>query len=112
METDKVIDTNLLIEGDTGLTTIFNVIEYPKALERENTEVIWPTRRDYLTAIEIMVGLLESGKPIPVIDVLISAICLNRKLTLVTRDHHFNYVKSVKEELSLKMSKRRKKDKK
>lgn len=112
METNKVIDTNLLIEGETGLTTIFNVIEYPKALEKQDIEVIWPTRRDYLTAIEIMVGLLESGRPIPAIDVLISAVCINRKLMLVTRDHHFGYVKSVKEELSVKINRRRKKEKK
>ena len=105
MEAHKVLDTNLLIDGESGVTTILNVIEYPKSLENLDNSIIWPTRRDYLTAIEIMVLLLESGKPIPAVDVLLSAICLNRKLTLATRDKHFKYVKSVKEELSLEIRK-------
>jgi tRNA(fMet)-specific endonuclease VapC len=108
METGKVIDTNLLIEGETGLTTIFNVIEYPKTLESPDNEVIWPTRKDYLTAIEIMVGLLESGKPVPAIDIMIAAVCINRKLILETRDHHFEYIKLVNERLLLRIKKRRK----
>jgi tRNA(fMet)-specific endonuclease VapC len=103
VEARKVLDTNLLIDGETGLTTILNVIEYPKSLDDETNEVIWPTRADYLTAVEIMVLLQESGKPVPAIDVLLSAICLNRKLTLATKEKHFNYVKEVKEELSLEI---------
>jgi tRNA(fMet)-specific endonuclease VapC len=102
METRKVIDTNLLIEGMTGLTTVLNVIEYPKALE-ENNELIWPVRDDYELAIEIMLGLLKSGKPVPAVDVLIAAICINRSLTLVTKDRHFEYIKDIREELSLEI---------
>ena len=108
METRKVLDTNLLIEGESGLTTILNVIEYPKSLEKQYNEVIWPSRSDYITAIEIMVALLDSGKPVPAIDVLIAAICLNRKFTLLTRDQHFKYIKSVRKELSLQIKKRAK----
>ena len=103
METSKVLDTNVLIDGDSGLTTILNIIEYPKAIEKGDSEVIFPTRSDYITAVEIMVDLFEFGKAIPAIDVLIAAICLNRKLTLVTRDGHFRYVKSVRKELSLQI---------
>ena len=51
-----------------------------------------------------MVDLFKSGKPIPAIDVLMAAVCLNRKLTLVTRDRHFKYVKSVRNELSLEVA--------
>lgn len=105
METDKVLDTNLLIDGETGVTTILNIIEYPKSLDKQDNSIIWPSRNDYLTAIEIMVLLLESGKPVPAIDVLLSAICINRNLTLVTKDKHFNYIKSVKDELSLEFRK-------
>jgi tRNA(fMet)-specific endonuclease VapC len=108
VETRKVLDTNLLIEGETGLTTIFNVIEYPKVLEKSsNNEIIWPTRRDYLTAIGLMVSLMESGKLIPAIDVLICAVCLNRKFTLVTKDQHFNYVKSVEKGLYLEFKRKK-----
>jgi tRNA(fMet)-specific endonuclease VapC len=52
-----------------------------------------------------MVLLMDAGKPIPAIDILLSAICVNRKMTLVTKDKHFHYVKSVKKELSLEMRK-------
>jgi len=103
MEEDKVLDTNLLIDGQTGLTTILNVIEYPKALERDGLSIIWPNRSDYLEAIELMTLLFQSGKTIPAIDVLLSAICLNRKKTLVTKDRHFEYVKAVKEDLLLEI---------
>lgn len=105
MEENKVIDTNLLIEGRTGLTTILNVIEYPKSLEKDGLQIIWPSQKDYLTAIELMVLLLESGTTIPAVDVLLSAICLNRKVTLVTREKHFEFVKAVKNELSLEIVK-------
>jgi len=105
MEKGKVIDINQLIDGKTGVTTILNVIEYPKSLEKEGLQVIWPTKSDYLTAIDLMVLLLEAGKPIPAIDVLLSAICLNRDMTLVTKDKHFEDVKSVKQELSLEIPK-------
>ena len=110
MEANKVLDTNLLIDGETGITTILNVIEYPKSLEKQDNEILWPTRGDYLTAIEIMVLLVEAGKPIPAIDVLLSAICLNRKMTLVTKDRHFNYVKSVKKDLSLEIRETKKRE--
>jgi tRNA(fMet)-specific endonuclease VapC len=109
MEKDKVIDTNLLMEGQTGLTTILNVVEYPKSLERDDLQIIWPTKDDYITAVELMVSLLESGTPIPAVDVLISAICLNREATLVTMDRHFEFVKAVNDELSLEVVNPRKK---
>jgi tRNA(fMet)-specific endonuclease VapC len=105
METSKVLDTNILIEGETGITTILNIIEYPKSLENQENEILWPSREDYLTAIDIMVLLLGSGKPVPAIDVMVSAICVNRKLTLVTKDKHFNYIKSVKEDFLLEIRK-------
>ena len=110
METHKVLDTNLLIDGKTGLTTVLNVIEYPKSIQKDN-EIIWPTRDDYVVAIEIMVALLDSGKPIPAVDVLVAAMCLNRKLTLVTKDRHFSYVKLVREEFSLEFPKQESKKK-
>jgi len=104
METRKVLDTNLLIDGVMGLTTVLNIIEYPKALDVQN-EIIWPTQNDYRVAIDIMINLRKSGKPIPAIDVLLAAICINRNFTLVTKDRHFGYIKSIREEFSLEISK-------
>lgn len=109
METSKVLDTNLLIDGESGLTTIFNVLKYPKSLERNLNDIIWPTRDDYTSAIDIIVLLLEIGKPLPAIDVLLAAMCINRKLTLVTRDPHFEYVKYGRKEFSLELKRPRSK---
>ena len=102
MESNEVLDTNLLIEGKTGLTTAFNLVEYPKALEAKN-EILWPTREDHVAAISIMVDLLKAGTPIPAIDVLISAVCINRDLKLLTKDNHFKAVTSVRPALKLKI---------
>lgn len=96
MEAREVLDTSLLIEGRVGLTTAFNIVEHPKALEGR-VEVIWPNRSDFLTAVEIMVDLLKAGTPIPAIDVLIAATCLDRGLGLATKDKHFHHIKAVRE---------------
>ena len=58
MEARKVLDTNVLIYGETGLTTILNVVEFPKSLQKNN-DIIWPSKRDYLTAIEINYEVLN-----------------------------------------------------
>lgn len=105
MEENQVIDTSLLIEGKTGLTTAFNAVEYPKALERTGIEVLWPVKDDFLIAIAIMIDLLRVGKPIPAIDVLIAATCIRRGLTLATRDEHYMIVKSIRPELKISLAK-------
>lgn len=95
MEENEILDTSLLIEGKTGLTTAFNVVEYPKALEQK-VEVVWPAKEDFMTAIGIMVDLLKSGTPVPALDVLIAAICVNRGFKLLTKDEHFRAIGSVR----------------
>lgn len=91
MEKSEVFDTNLLIEGKGELTTIFNVIEYPKVLERE-IEVLFPEKKDFTKAIELMVLLLKKGKPIPALDAVLASMCINRNLILRTKDKHFKKV--------------------
>jgi hypothetical protein len=92
MEEDEIFDTNLLIEGKGGLTTIFNVIEYPKVLERE-IEILFPEKKDFLKAIEIMAVLLKKGKPIPALDVIIASMCLGRDVPFHTKDKHFEIIR-------------------
>jgi hypothetical protein len=104
MEAIEVVDTNLLIEGKTGVTTAFNVVEYPKALEA-NAEVLWPSREDYVTAIGIMIDLLKAGTPVPALDVLIASMCINRGFKLLTKDDHFNAIMSVRATFKLKVVK-------
>jgi len=98
MEENEVVDTSLLIDGRSGLTTAFNAVEYPKALERKGIEVLWPVKEDFLAAISIMIDLLTLGKPIPAIDVLIAATCIRRGLGLASKDQHFEIIKSIRPE--------------
>ena len=86
----------------SGYTTIFSVIEFPKAIKFKQLVVIYPSREDYDEAIRISIDLLKKGKPIGAIDVLIASIALNRDLLLITMDKHLKYVKIVRPKLKLK----------
>ncbi|HTY74639.1 MAG TPA: PIN domain-containing protein [Candidatus Nanoarchaeia archaeon] len=106
-----VYDTNQLINHlkankteFKGLTTIFNIIEFPKALELKELDVIYPTIDDYDESLRISVALLKKGKPLPAIDLLIAAMCIRRDLTLCTLDQHFTNIKSVRSDFKLKLT--------
>jgi len=104
-------DTNQLINhlktdktNFKGLTTIFNIIEFPKALELKELDVIYPTIDDYNESLKISAALIKKEKPLPTIDILIAAICIRRDLTLSTLDQHFINIKSVRNEFKLKLN--------
>jgi predicted nucleic acid-binding protein len=59
-----------------GLTTIFNIIEFPKALELKELEVIYPTIDDYDESLRISAALFKTGKPIPAIDIIVASMCI------------------------------------
>jgi tRNA(fMet)-specific endonuclease VapC len=106
---EVLYDTSALIDhlkrGEKsvkGFTTILNVVEFPKALDLKGLGIIYPTVEDYDEAVKIAIGLLNMGKPIPAVDILIGAVCLRRGLTLVTADVHFKHIKSMRNELRLK----------
>lgn len=88
-----MLDNSFLIEGKRGLTTIFNIIEYPPAAK--GSRILFPRKGDYLKALEIVVKLREVRKPTPAIDVLIAAMCIRRDLRLLTKDRHFLFIKEV-----------------
>jgi tRNA(fMet)-specific endonuclease VapC len=105
-----VFDTNALIDlarggknTAKGFTTVFNVIEFPKAAEFKELAVIYPVVEDYNEALRISTMLLVVGKPIPAVDVLVSAMCIRRGLVLRTFDRHFADVKSVRKEFKLEI---------
>ncbi len=99
MET-QVLDTNTLMGAKSGLTTIFSLVEYPKAIKHE-FEVLWPEKEDFILAIELMAMLYERGKPIPAIDVIISSMCINRMLELKTKDRHFSSIKEIRQDFKV-----------
>lgn len=94
----SILDTNILMSASSGTTTILNVIEYPKALEKE-IQIVWLLKEDYIKAVELMVGLLKIGKPLPVTDVLLAATCINRNAVLVTKDKHFKHIQKIEPNL-------------
>jgi len=93
-DTSKLIEAYKKNEEIHGYTTIFNLIEFPKALELDLT-VLYPSKSDYNLALKISIELLKIGKPIPAVDVIISAIAINNQLKVVTKDKHFLFVKDV-----------------
>jgi len=88
-----------------GFTTVFNIIEFPKALDLKELGVIYPTVEDYNEALKISVSLLRAGNPLPAVDVLIASICIRRDLVLHTADEHFKHVKSLSKKLKIEMIK-------
>ncbi|RLE70600.1 MAG: hypothetical protein DRJ37_06270 [Thermoprotei archaeon] len=100
-------DTGVLIELNKktlkGYTTALNVVEYPKILKIKGLKVIYPNARDYTLAMTISKDLYKIGKPVPAIDIVIAAVAINRGLTLITKNRHFEYIKEVRREFSFKI---------
>ena len=99
-DTSKLIDAYKKDEKLHGYTTIFNLIEFPKALEF-NLRVLYPLKSDYNLALKISTEVLKMGKPIPAVDVIISAIALNNRLKVITKDRHFLFVKDVRKDFEV-----------
>ena len=107
---ENLFDTSELIElrksgerGAEGYTTILNLIEFPKAVELQYLKVLYPTKEDCETALIWSAKLLEQGKPVPAIDLIVSAISARAGLELITRDTHFKAIKAVAKELRLQI---------
>src|SRR3990170_2888005 len=98
-----VYDTSQLISFQksgksivNGFTTIFNIIEFPKALDLKELAIIYPTIDDYEESLRISTQLLKKGTPIQAVDVITAAICIRRNLTLSTKDEDFVKVRKVR----------------
>lgn len=99
-DTSKLIEVYRNNEKIRGHTTIFNLIEFPKALELD-LNVLYPSKSDYNLALKISTELLKIGKPIPAVDVIISAIAINNGLKILTKDKHFLFIKEVVREFEV-----------
>lgn len=91
--------------GINGFTTIFNVVEFPRALSFEALTVIYPNLEDYQESPEISTALLQKGNPLPTIDMIVSAMCIRRNLVLCTKDNHFKSIKKVRASFKLELTK-------
>jgi predicted nucleic acid-binding protein len=103
---NKIYDTSAIIElikkktpRKTPCISIITVIEYPPALNYAE-RIIYPTREDYLLAVEWQSKLRRQGFSPPATDLIIAAQAVNRNLVLVTRDKHF---KVLKEKVALNL---------
>jgi len=105
-------DTNILIDfwkkkkrDISGYTTIFNIIEFPKALLMKNLTVLYPTIDDFNEAVKISQKLMKQGKLVDVADIVVACIASRHDLTLVTTDTDFNNIKSIRPEFKVKITK-------
>ena len=94
MGTKEILDTSVAIERDGGVVTVFSVVEYPPCGD-EPFEVIFPDVTDYIKAVDVANRLRKIGKPIGAVDILISAMCLNRSARLITNDKDFKNIKEI-----------------
>ena len=100
---EDLYDTSYLLDAMkaglelSGLTTIFNILEFPKALNLKGLTVVYPITQDYDEALLLASKLLSKSRPLPAIDLLIAAICLRLKARLLTKDEHFAQLKLVRE---------------
>ena len=110
---ENFYDTDILMDlfkkGKTelvGYTSIFNILEFPKAMRFIGLKVIYPTREDCDEALKISLKLLKLGKPIPTPDLLIASMCLTRNLTLETRDEHFQSIRGIEKGFKVHVGRR------
>ena len=89
----EVLDASIIIEGYSGLTTIFGVIEHPPALGY--CKVLWPEKEDFYLALDLISRLRLIGRPVGAVDVIVASMCINRDMKLVTKDNDFEQVKKV-----------------
>jgi len=104
----ELYDTNVLIDlwgkkkrDVTGYTTILNIIEFPKALLMPNLIILYPTIDDLNEAVKISKKLMEIGKPVGAVDIVVACIAIRNNLNLVTMDSDFENIKLVKPEFNV-----------
>ena len=102
METSEILDTNIVMDRKEGVVTVFSLIEYPPS-NSANFDTIFPETIDYVKAIDIALLLRKKGKMMGAIDIIIAAMCLNRSLTLTTKDKDFKAVKDSFPEFKLNL---------
>ena len=91
------------MDGFSGKTTIFGIIEYPPALEY--CTYFYPDTKDFDRSVEIAIKLRKIGKTVKSIDIIIATMALNRELRVVTKDSDFKRIKLVEPKLKLKLVK-------
>ena len=92
-----VLDTNVIIDRIKGKANIqenvtaISVIEFPLTLKyvKFKGKVYYPKLEDFKKAYKIQEKLYQIGKMKSFADLLIAAICINKREKLVTKDTDF-----------------------
>ena len=97
LDTSEVIERIKRRKTITENITIVSLIEYPKISGHPlfKGKVYLPTIEDYVLAFNIQKELYRKGKPKSFSDLVITAICINRKEKLITKDKNFKDIKEV-----------------
>jgi tRNA(fMet)-specific endonuclease VapC len=101
-DSSELIELRRAGEQPDGYTTVLNLIEFPKGVELEHLEILYPTKEDYDKSLIWSAQMLKRGTPVPAVDLVISAISVRLGLQLVTRDRHFKEIKSTVSELKIR----------
>ena len=106
-----IIDTSVLIDRVKAREPIYEditaitLIEYPRIIyyKHFHGSVIFPTEETYILAYKLQLKLFERGTPQTASDLLIAAIAITTKQTLITRDKDFKEIEEAAKELNLKL---------
>ena len=87
-------DTSIVIEKVKkreefhGIISAVTIVEFPAILKYKKFkgDIIFPTPSDFLLACRLQEELMKRGKPKGLADLLVAAICINRREKLITKD--------------------------
>jgi len=106
LDTSVVIDKVRKQEEVRENITVVTLTEYPKISGHPlfKGRVYFPTEQDYIAAFNIQRESYRRGKPKSFADLIIAAICINRREKLITKDDNFRDIAEVSE-LNVEISK-------
>ncbi len=64
-------------------------------LRKSGVDVLYPDTETLRHYVELFLQLRLAGRPIPLNDLWIAALCVQHGLSLFTRDKHFNHLPKV-----------------
>ena len=98
-----ILDTSIVIDlvrerkPVNANITIVTLVEYPRIVYYRgfSGNIIFPKKRDYILAHTLQLKLMEHGKSQQFSDLLIAAIAIRRRETVVTRDRDFKTIQEA-----------------
>jgi tRNA(fMet)-specific endonuclease VapC len=75
-----------------GNAQIRNQATLQRFLRQPTAEILLPDLETAEHFARLFVQLRRAGQPIPVYDLWIAALCVQHRLTLITRDRHFESI--------------------